>query len=158
MTTAVKVPWKVKEAAIQSLEHGGRVNPLVLIEAARDPEHPCHGDFTWNVAQASEERWRDQARALIRSCKFEVIVDDVTEPVVRYVSSGDEDADFVSFPKIRGKNQTRGILVTELAMLLGNASRVRGLALAKANIVGADIASRLESICRQVSALKEDLE
>jgi hypothetical protein len=59
---ATKVSWKEKEAAIRSLESGGMVDPLSLIEAARNEDHPCHGDFTWDVEQAASERWRDQAR------------------------------------------------------------------------------------------------
>lgn len=39
--------------------------PIVL-EEARDPGSPLHKYFTWNVGQAAEERWLDQARSLIR--------------------------------------------------------------------------------------------
>ena len=152
------VTWKEKEASIRALESGGRVDPIALVEAARNPSHPCHSDFTWDVDEAAAKCWRDEARRLIRACKFEVLMDEVTVPVVSYVSSGDEEALFVSVPKLRGKNQVAEMLVAELAMLLGNVSRVKGLALAKSNIVGVGLATKLGSIQSQVEVMKSDLE
>ena len=67
MTTDAKVSWKAKEAAIRALEKNGRVDPAELIEVARDPEHPCHSSFTWDIEQAAQERWRDQAREFLLS-------------------------------------------------------------------------------------------
>lgn len=158
MATAAKVSWKEKEAAIRALEKNGRVDPVELIEAARDPEHPCHESFTWDVQQAAEERWRDQARELIRSVKFEVQVEDVGQRVCMYVPSGDEDAVFVSLPKIRSKSQASAVVLAEVAMLLGNASRAYGIALAKTNIVGADVVVQLKAIRDLVATLKSELE
>lgn len=152
-----RVKWKNKESAIRKLEKNGKVDPLELIEAAMDHRHPCHNDFTWDVEAAARERWRDQARALIRQCKFEVIVEDVGNPVCMYVPSGDDDAVFVSLPKIRSKSQASAVVLAEVAMLHGNASRAYGIALAKTNIVGADIVAQLMSIRDQVAALKAEL-
>lgn len=153
-----RVKWADKEAAIRSLESGGKIDPLDLIEAARDPGHPCHGDFTWDIEQAASERWRDQARELIRSVKFEVIVEDVGSRVCMYVPSGDEDAVFVSLPRIRSKSQASAVVLAEVAMLLGNASRAYGIALAKTNIVGADVVTQLKAIRELVATLKAELE
>ena len=155
MATEAKVSWKEKEAAIRALEKNGRVDPLELIEAARNPEHPCHSDFTWNVKQAAAERWRDQARSLIRSVKFEIKVEDIGNAVCMYVPSGDEDAVFVSLPKIRSKAQASAVVLAEVAMLLCNASRAYGIALAKTGIVGEDVVAQLKSIRDQIAALKE---
>ena len=157
MATDVKVSWKEKEAAIRALEKNGQVDPVRLIEAARNPEHPCHSDFTWDIKQAASERWRDQARELIRSVKFEVIVEDVGNPVCMYVPSGDDDAVFMSLPKIRSKAQASAVVLAEVAMLLGNASRAYGIALAKTNIVGAGVVAQLLAIREQVASLKAEL-
>jgi hypothetical protein len=158
MSSVARVSWKEKKAAICSLEKNGKVDPRKLIEAAQDPDHPCHADFTWDVHEAALERWRDQARALIRRCNFTVTVEDVGTPVCMYVSSGDEDAVFVSLPKIRSKAQASSVVLAEVAMLLGNASRAYGIALAKTNIVGFDVVAQLLSIREQVAALKAELE
>ena len=158
MATEAKVSWKEMEAAIRALEKNGRVDPVDLIEAARDPEHPCHSKFTWDIQQAAEERWRDQARELIRSVKFEIKVENVGNAVCMYVPSGDEDAVFVSLPKIRSKAQSSAVVLAEVAMLLGNASRAYGIALAKTGIVGEDVVAQLKSILDQVAAVKAGLE
>jgi hypothetical protein len=158
MLTDARIAWKDKAAAIRRLEHGGRVDPLDLIEAARDPSHPCHGDFTWDVEAAAEERWRDQARALIRACKFEVIVEDVGTPVVQYVPSGDEDSVFVSLPKMRSKSDTNALIVSEIAALNGLASRVYGIVLAKQAIVGTSVVSQLRLIRDRIAAVQAELD
>lgn len=158
MATAVRVAWKDKEAAIRSLERGGKVDPLDLIEAARDPSHPCHSSFTWDVEQAAAERWRDQARALIRACKFEVLVEDVTTPVVQYVASPDDDATFISVPKIRSKGKASSVVLAEIRMLHGNAARAYGIALAKSRIVGTDIVAQLGAIRDQLASMLAEME
>jgi hypothetical protein len=149
--------WKEKEQAIRELENRGKVNPNDLITAARDPAHPCHTDFTWDLNKAAAERWRDQARALIRQCKFEVLFEDVTHPVVNYVASPDHDSDlFVSLPKMRSQLKTSAVMSAELSALLGHCSRTYGIALAKQNIVGTDVAARLAVIRDQVSELHHE--
>ncbi len=149
--------WKAKEAAVRALENNGTVDPADLITAARNPNHPCHDDFTWDVEAAAMERWRDQARRLIRKCKFAVVVEDITTPVVRYVESPGDEPLFVSLPKIRSTSKVSGILSTELAMLHGNAARVYGIALSKSGIVGADVVGRLEVIRDQLAEMKESV-
>lgn len=149
--------WAEKEAAIRSLERKGKVDPWKLLEAARDPRHPCHEDFTWDIEQAASERWWDQARKLIRTCKCQILVDeDVTEPVCQYVSSPDEPL-FLSLPKIRSKETSSTVVATEVAALLGSAARAYGIALAKQDIVGATTVATLKSIRDQVAELKAEL-
>lgn len=158
MATDVRVSQSEVEAAIRALEKNGRVDPLELIEVARDPEHPCHTFFTWDIEQAAKERWRDQARELIRSVKFEVLVEEIGNRVSMYVASGDEDAVFVSLPKIRSKSQASAVVLAEVAQLLGNASRAYGIALAKSGIVGEGVVAQLKLIRDQAAAVKEGLE
>lgn len=150
--------WAEKEAAIRALERGGRVDPLELIEAARDPGHPCHGDFTWDIEAAAAERWRDQARLIIRKCKFDVVYENVTTPVVRYVASADDDAVFLSLPRLRRSDTVSAVLSAELKMLHGLASRVYGIALSKEPIVGSAVVSELGAIRDQLGALKGSME
>jgi len=151
--------WSEKENAVRKLERNGKVDPLDLISAARDPNHPCHEDFTWDVNQAAAERWRDQARSIIRQCRFDVVYEDVTSPVVQYVSSTDKDSDvFVSLPKTRSKTKVSIVLLAELRMLSGLANRVYGIALSKQNIVGADLVSRLRMIRDTLAEIKTVME
>jgi hypothetical protein len=46
---------------------GDNYTPDVVWKAARNPESAMHRFFTWDRDQASEERWYEQARYLIRS-------------------------------------------------------------------------------------------
>lgn len=148
--------WIDKENAIRALENNGKVDPLDLIKAAKSPKHPCHEDFTWDVKQAAAERWRDQARELIRRVHFEVQVDDATESVVMFVPNDGDDHLFRSLPKIRSKVQAGHILATEVAMLHGLASRVYGIAAAKQGLVGDDAVAKLKMIRDTLAALKAE--
>lgn len=150
--------WSDKEAAIRALEKNGRVDPNDLISAAKHRSHPCHRDFTWDVERAAEERWRDQARYLIRKCRFEVTFEDVTSPVVQYVASNSEESVFLSLPKMKGKAAVRETMQVELDSLLGNVARVRGIANSKQNILGRKVISTLNTIYSLVEGLRDDLE
>lgn len=150
--------WADKEAAIRALERKGKVDPKDLIDAARDSSHPCHENFTWDVHEAASERWRDQARKLIRACKCQVMVEDVTEPVVQYVASPDpDDSVFLSLPKIRSKGTGSAVVAAEVSALLGSASRAYGIALAKQGIVGTATVATLGAIRDQVAELKDEI-
>jgi hypothetical protein len=150
--------WSTKEASIRSLERNGRVDPSDLIKVAKNKKHPCHDDFTWDVEAAAQERWRDQARKLIRRCSFEVHVEDATSPVVNYIPAPDDELVFVSVPKLRGKAKTQAVMLTELNMLAGLVSRVHGVALAKQGIIGGNVAAQLGAVLEIVKALQEELE
>jgi hypothetical protein len=158
MATAVTVSWKEKEAAIHALEKSGKVDPNDLIHAAMSEDHPCHNDFTWDTEEAARERWRDQARALIRRCSFEVQVEEVGSRVATYVPSpDDEDTTFHSLQKMRSKTRTARVLVAEVNMLHGLASRVYGIALAKQGMVGDETVSEIRLIRDQVAEVKAKL-
>lgn len=45
---------------------GGKLTPRVVVEAARDPEHPLHNRFEWDNTVAAEKYRLGQARDLIR--------------------------------------------------------------------------------------------
>jgi len=153
------VRWKDKEASIRALERDGRVDPEDLIKAARSPSHPCHEDFTWDVEKAARERWRDQARAIIRRCQFEVIVEELTEPVVRYVpTDDDDDGTFLSLPKIRSVTRVSNMLAAEVAMLHGMAARVYGIALAKSGMIDGKHITTLRNVRDTLRGLNEELQ
>ncbi len=152
-----RVKWEEKEAAVRELEVRGKVDPMDLVNAAMNPKHPCHNDFTWDVEQAAKERWKDQAKSIIRRCKFEVITQDVTESVVRYVGSPTDGHTFQSLPQTRKVSDTSEIMVRELAMLHGNAARVYGIALAKQGMISPEVVSSLRSIRDQLESLKNSV-
>ena len=145
--------WKEKEIAIRSLEKNGRIDPDDLIHAAKSASHPCHNDFTWDVKKAAAERWRDQARELIRRVHFEVITAEATERVVSYVPNDGDEHQFESLPKIKSKVRAADMFCKELAMLIGMTSRVYGIALAKESMLGSGAVSTLKSVRDTLSTL-----
>lgn len=53
--------------------NGGYLNPLHVVEAARDSSHILHSEFDWNDEEAAEKYRIAQAGALIRRVKFTVV-------------------------------------------------------------------------------------
>jgi hypothetical protein len=155
------VPWKKKEAAIRALEENGKVSPTELIEEARAKEHPCHNDFTWDVAEAAWKCWRDEAKSLIRKCKLEIIIEDAvpaTIKVAAFVALPDCEEDlFTSLTKIRSVTTVSHVLIAEINQLHGLAARVYGIALAKQAMVDASVVSRLSVIHGTLAAIKEEM-
>jgi hypothetical protein len=153
--------WKEKEAAIRLLEKNGKVDVDDLIRVAIAESHPCHECFTWDDAQAAQERRRDQARALVRRVTFSVQYADATESVVMYVPSSGEEHKHRSLPKIRSKDEAREMMLVEVRQLHGVASRVYGIAIAKKGTVGSNgnqIVSALSGIRDAVADVKAMLE
>ncbi len=149
--------WTDKEAAIKALERGGRVDPNDLIKAARNPDHPCHADFTWDVDQAASERWRDQARYLIRQCKFEVLVEDHgPRSVTYYVSEAGETDVFQSLPKMRSATTVSDVFDSELASLQGVLARVLGIAEAKREVIGDEAVKSLRQMSNTLAKMRAD--
>lgn len=54
-----------------ALEHGGRLCPKDVAQAARKRTHPLHPHFEWDDAVAAEAYRADQARAIIRVVRVE---------------------------------------------------------------------------------------
>lgn len=48
----------------------GKLTPQLVVDVARDPEHPLHSRFEWNDAAAGEAWRRQQAHEMIRKAKF----------------------------------------------------------------------------------------
>jgi hypothetical protein len=72
-----------------SAAHKGRLTPLGVVDAARDPKSPLHPHFEWDDAVAAEAYRCDQARAIIRAVR----VDDAaySEPQRAFLSVSDRD-------------------------------------------------------------------
>lgn len=65
--------------------NGGRLVPDRVVEAARNPENPMHGCFEWNDGAAAAAHRVNQARALIRSIRVEVIHKTFSMPAPAFV-------------------------------------------------------------------------
>ncbi len=67
--------------------NGGYLNPLHVVEAARDSSHVLHNEFDWKDEDAAEKYRIAQAGALIRRVKFTVIRSQSEQKEVRMVTA-----------------------------------------------------------------------
>lgn len=83
-------------------EHG-TLNPALVVDTARDPEHPLHSRFEWDDSVAGE-KWRlEQAGHLLR--------------VVKLPADPERPGDLRAFVAVKGKDSHRADYVpTEQAM------------------------------------------
>jgi hypothetical protein len=58
----------------------GKLTPQLVVDTARDPEHPLHSRFEWNDSVAGEAWRRHQAHDLIRKAKVVYREASDTEP------------------------------------------------------------------------------
>ena len=70
-------------------QEGGRLTPVAVVEAARDPDHVLHPLFEWDNLVAAENFRLDQARALIRS--VHVVDDRYSRPPPVFISMVTDD-------------------------------------------------------------------
>jgi len=126
-----RVPLALKVAALDALrDRQGRVLPERLIEAAGDPDHPFHDDFTWDDRQAGIERRMDQAREIIRHYVFRAVRGEKVVMVPKYVSDPTIDRSaYVSTMVLAKKpDVARAVLEEELARIEAQVMRARALA------------------------------
>jgi hypothetical protein len=81
----------------EQLEHirsqYGRLTPRLIVDEARNPDHPLHTRFEWDDSVAGEKWRREQARALIRSV------------AVTYVNPGGQRSRVRAFHAVRTERQ-----------------------------------------------------
>jgi hypothetical protein len=58
----------------------GKLTPQLVVDTARDPEHPLHSRFEWDDAVAGEAWRRQQAHELIRKAKVVYREADESQP------------------------------------------------------------------------------
>lgn len=69
------------------LDKHGTISPKLLIEAAKSKEHPLHGEFTWNNAEAAT-KWRlEQAYRLIQMTRYLPIMREAHDRAPRVIGS-----------------------------------------------------------------------
>ena len=80
------------EARIRELtdEHG-RLTPQIVVDDAKDPKSPLHGEFEWDNVAAGDAHRLQQARALIQSVK--VVITTTTSKMRVPVYTRDPEAE-----------------------------------------------------------------
>lgn len=79
-------------------EHGGVLQPKIVVDAARDDESPLHDSFDWDDSSAAEKYRLAQARNLIRAVVTHETVGKKSVPTRVFVSlTPDRDEDGVGY-------------------------------------------------------------
>lgn len=132
----------------------GRITPDSVIEQARNPRHPLHDKFNWNVEEAAMEHWRETARQLIKSVRFILQYMDKVVAVPYYVS--DPRTKSVGYaPTVnirRSKDTAMAVLNDELARIKGAIHRAIGLAAAF------DLKDHFDELLKEVVEIETSLQ
>jgi len=130
---------------LQALVSNGRLNPEDVVEAARNPNSSLHTYFTWDDTEAAESYRLQEARALIRRVKVNVIrTDDAIVRVPSFVRSS------------QGKGyQNIAVMVTNKPDHIGTIL----IALAQVSTMLKNLAApELDDLIKQTDQLREDLQ
>lgn len=83
----------------------GELTPSLVVDAARDNDHPLHARFDWIDTSAAEAWRREQASSLIRSVR------------IKYADAANEPRDLRAFVAIKGaESHQSSYTPTETAM------------------------------------------
>jgi hypothetical protein len=113
-------------------DKSGRVSPRRVVDAARDPSSPLHGEFEWDVNAAAEREWLRTASELIRSVKFIVEYEDRKIIAPFYVSdpSRSESAYVATAQIAKNGTMSERVLRDELDRIVAAIHRAMTLAAA----------------------------
>jgi hypothetical protein len=112
----------------------GAVTASLVVDAARDPDHPWHDHFEWDN-EAAAERWRlTQARQLIRSVKYSRRTETRLIYAPAYVRDPDAAASeqaYISMAMLRtDADRARSVLIAEFSRVASALRRAREIAVA----------------------------
>ena len=108
----------------------GRLDPELVVDAARDPTSPLHPFFEWDDSEAARQHRIGQARQLIRRVRIDVTVHDVPLQVVRYVPDREDGVNsYRDILRVRGDADiARAVIVDEMARVAKAARRAKSVA------------------------------
>ena len=111
-------------------DKSGRIMPMAVVDAARDPTSPLHSEFEWDLTKAAEREWLRTASELIRSVKFIVSYEDRKIVSPYYVSDPTRtDSAYIQTARV-AKNgaMSERVLRDELERIVGAIHRAMALA------------------------------
>lgn len=124
------------KAALQALAdaNSGQITPELVVQSARSPSSPLHGEFTWDVQEAAAKHWLNEARVLIQSVRLEIKTENIKLKVPAYLRDTEVEPyeqGYVSLSTAKSdEDRRRDVLIHEFMRLRGYVERVRGIAAA----------------------------
>jgi hypothetical protein len=130
---------------LQALVNDGRLNPDDVVDAARNPNSSLHSYFTWDDTEAAASYRLQEARALIRRVRVNVVRTD--DSIVRVPS-------FVRSPQGKGY-QNIAVMVTNKPDHIGTIL----IALAQVSTMLKNLAApELDDLLHHVDDLRQKLQ
>jgi hypothetical protein len=150
------VDLETRRQAIAELESaGGEVTPASLVEAARSPNHPLHGEFVWVGDEAVLALALITARSIIRSVRIEIVRGEVRNFTPMYVRSPareQHEQGYVSLDALRTDR------AAALASIEADISRLENLIRSiQVKAAALDVEEPLDEMLKQSSILRAAL-
>jgi hypothetical protein len=132
MTGVPDLPEEIKAVLDQIAEaHDGNLTARDVVAEAKKKGSPLHEYFTWNVQQAAQAHWEDQARRLIRQYRFVVTTTSYVVEVPKYLRNpaAAPEQGYVSVTKLRKDSDiAREVLLTEVSRAVSAMRRAKEVA------------------------------
>lgn len=141
-------------AVIQQLAQQDELTPERLVAHKEQPDSPLREYFTEDVGEAAHKRWLDEARALIRRVRVEIVVDEVVLSAPRYTHDPESTgAGYIEVLSVRSdENRSRLVILQELRRAVS--------ALRRANEVAAilGMSAEIGRLITAVTTVQENME
>lgn len=151
-----KITPEVKARLAMLENERGQLTPTIVVEDAKRKESPLHDLFDWNVKEAAEKWWLEQARTIIRSVKVVITDEHITVKTPHYVrdpNAKGKEQGYVSVAQLqRDPVAARESLVLECGRAESAMARARGLAKVL------NLEDEVDLIITRVSGLREKVE
>ena len=134
---------------------GGNLTAEAVVEDAKSKSSPLHDKFTWDIKKAAYAHWLEQARALIRTVRYEHRTETRVISVVAYVRNPENEPDeqgYVHVEKLRKDvDLSREAVAYEFTRAAAALARARDLA------VSLGIGDEIDRLIDGVNAMRAPL-
>jgi hypothetical protein len=134
----------------------GTLLPEAMVEKARDKTSAMHYWFTWDVDEAAQKRWEDEARDLIRHLRISIVINDTVYIYPQYVRDPSVSASqqgYIETIRLRNdKDNAKEMLVREMSRISALMQRARSLA----HVV--DLVVELDALAESILGVQKRLE
>jgi hypothetical protein len=140
---------------LQGLARKGELTPERVVELARSRSSPLHEMFEWDDEVAAHAHRLQQARAIIRSVRVEVTVDERVLSVPKYVHDPerDETGGYVETMAVASKRSVAArVLRQEFARAVACLRRAQNVAAAMG------MSDRVDELIRELSGAVQEVD
>jgi hypothetical protein len=139
--------WTAIKEELQAIAEGGVLHPADVIAAARNPNSAMHGQFEWDNSEAAEAYRLQQARALIRRVKVNVVRSDQEVVHIPSFTRAGVSSGYVETKVVIG---TKPHMATAIMTLMQCATMLRNLGMPELD----DLIASIEQAKRDLDKLR----